>query len=789
MNMKKNRRTFCVGVFVFFSLFAFAQITDTQLIKILQDHKDAGHSQVEIMEDLEQRGISLQRLKMLEQKMKNANAMESHRVDTDNRLREQVVVEQPIVMDEKTREEVSKIFGQNLFLNKQLNFAPNLNVPVPDDYVLGPGDEIVIDVWGNSEFSEIQVISPEGDVVLPNVGLITLSGLKMKEASRRLKIAYGKVYSDLSSSNGNTYMKVSLGKLRGIQVNILGEVTAPGTYSISSLSSVFHALYVAGGVSPIGSLRNIQVFRNGKIFKTLDVYDYLLKGKNNDDVILNDGDVVLVGTFDVMVNIAGAVKRPMKYEMKVGETIDDLLCFSGGFADKAFAKNIQLSRNGADKHQYYTIKEDDYKSFELKNGDELEIATILPDYENKVEIAGAIYRPGVYAIGSDIKTVKDLIDVAGGLKGDAFREHVILYRQADDYTKYSESFNVDDLLSGKIVDVTLQKNDLLFIPSVQSTKETHYITIRGSVKNPGEYPFVKQMHIEDILLQAGGMLESAYKGRVDVYRRCFEEKDVDDKTIKTYSFSLEDNEADDFVLEPFDEIFVYQSPWYKEQDNVTISGEVLLPGVYAKLSKNETISSLIKRAGGFTKNAYIKGCTLVRKMNESEFARSKALMDKIRKDKALNNDSTLVELIDNEREYVIGLDFEKIMEDERGKDDLILREGDRVIVPLYNGVVKISGAVANQSAVPFIKGQSILHYIDLAGGYESRAAKCKKYVVYMNGKTKKLRLTSQIQPGCEIVVPLKKERRSMSAGEIVGITSSVVSLATVLTTLVVTLTK
>lgn len=787
--MKKNRRTFCVGVFVFFSLFAFAQITDTQLIKILQDHKDAGHSQVEIMEDLEQRGISLQRLKMLEQKMKNANAMESHRVDTDNRLREQVVVEQPIVMDEKTREEVSKIFGQNLFLNKQLNFAPNLNVPVPDDYILGPGDEIVIDVWGNSEFSEIQVISPEGDVVLPNVGLITLSGLKMKEASRRLKIAYGKVYSDLSSSNGNTYMKVSLGKLRGIQVNILGEVTAPGTYSISSLSSVFHALYVAGGVSPIGSLRNIQVFRNGKIFKTLDVYDYLLKGKNNDDVILNDGDVVLVGTFEVMVDIKGAVKRPMKYEMKVGENIDDLLYFAGGFAEKAFVKNIQLSRNGLDEHQYYTIKEDDYKSFELKNGDELEVAAILPDYENKVEIAGAIYRSGVYAIGSDIKTVKELIEVAGGLKGDALREHVILYRQADDYTKYSESFSVDDLLAGKIADITLQKNDFLFVPSVQSTKETHYITIRGSVKNPGEYPFVKQMHIEDILLQVGGMLESAYKGRVDVYRRCFEEKDVNDKTIKTYSFSLEDNEADDFVLEPFDEIFVYQSPWYKEQDNVTISGEVLLPGVYAKLSENETISSLIKRAGGFTKNAYIKGCTLVRKMNESEFARSKALMDKISKDKALNNDSILFELIDNEREYVIGLDFEKIMEDEGGKDDLILREGDRVIVPLYNGVVKISGAVVNQSAVLFMKGQSILHYIDMAGGYESRAAKCKKYVMYVNGKTRKLRFASQIQPGCEIVVPLKKERRSMSAGEIVGITSSVVSLATVLTTLVVTLTK
>ena len=786
----KNRRFICICIVLFSCVFSFAQITDTQLIKILKEHTEAGHSQVEIMEDLERRGVSVQRLKMLEQKIKNDELLEEHTIGTENRLREQPIIEQVVEVDEKAREVANTIFGQNLFLNKQLNFAPNLNVPVPEDYVLGPGDEVIIDVWGNSEFAEIQVISPEGDVVLPDVGLITLSGLKMKDAAKRIKVAYGKVYSDLAATNGGTYMKVSLGKLRGIQVNILGEVSAPGTYSISSLSSVFHALYVAGGVSPIGSLRNIQVFRNGKLFKTLDVYEYLLKGKNNDDIILNDGDVVLVGTYNIMVSIEGAVKRPMKYEMKQGETIEDLFYFAGGVADKAFTKNVQLSRSGNEKLQYYTVKETEYKSFELKNGDKVEVAAILPDYENKVEIVGSVYREGFYAIGADLTTVKDLIEIAGGLKGDAFRERAILYREAEDYTRYSESFNIDDLLSGKIQNFTLQKNDVLFIPTLLGTKDDYYVTIRGSVKKPGKYTFVKQMQVKDLLLQAGGMLETAYKAKIDIYRRCFDEKDVNNKTIKTFTFSMEEGEREkDIVLEPYDEIYVYQAPWYKEQDNVSILGEVLLPGVYAKLSEGERISSLIKRAGGFTDNAYVKGCRLIRQMNEAEISRSKVLLDKVKKETTLGNDTTLTSLIDTTTEYVIGLDFEKVMKHEGGNEDIVLRKGDRLIVPVYNGIVKISGAVANQSAVPFKEGQSIMGYIDLAGGYETRAAKCKKYVVYMNGKTKKLRFASQIQPGCEIVVPLKKERRNMTTGEIVGITSSVVSLATVLTTLVVTLAK
>lgn len=786
----KNKRYLFATVFLFCCLSAFAQITDTQLIKILQEHKDAGHSQVEIMEDLERRGVSIQRLKMLEQKMKNGSVTEEHKISDETRMREQPIVEQVVEIDEHTRAEVSRIFGQNLFLNKQLNFAPNLNVPVPDDYILGPGDEVIIDVWGNSEFSEIQVISPEGDVVLPNVGLISLSGLKMKDASKRIKIAYGRVYSDLNAVNGDTHIKVSLGKLRGIQVNILGEVAAPGTYSISSLSSVFHALYVAGGVSPIGSLRNIQVFRSGKLFKTLDVYEYLLKGQNNDDVILNDGDVVLVGTFDVMVNVKGAVKRPMKYEMKVGETIDDLLYFAGGFANKAFTKNIQLSRDGQDKQLYYTIKESDYKSFDLKNGDEIEVATILPDYENKVEIIGSVYRAGEYAIGADIKTVKDLIEVAGGLKGDAFRERAILYRQEDDYTKHSESFSIDDLLSGKAENLTLRKNDVLYIPTILTSKSDQYITVRGRVVTPGKYIFVKQMQLEEAIIQAGGMLESAYKARVDVYRRNINNNGDNKNSIKNYSLSMEDtSQFKDFILEPYDEIFVYQSPWYKEQDNVSISGEVLFPGTYAKISEEERVSSLLKRAGGVTDLAYIKGARLIRQMTEEEYVRSRALFDKMKKDASLMNDTVLADLIDDNHEYVIGLNFENIMKHEGSKDDIVLRKGDKLVVPNYNGIVKISGAVANQVAVPYVGGKTVLDYIDMAGGYGARAARCKKYVVYMNGRTQKLRYAHQIQPGCEIVVPLKKERRTMSTGEVVGITSSVVSLATVLTTLIITLAK
>ncbi len=787
--MNVMKQILLLGIFAFVSALSYAQITDSQLIKMLKDHQEKGSSQVEIMEDLEKKGVSIQRLKMLEKKMKAGEMEQSATPDDGGRMRESVVEEHVVVIDEAADAVSNTIFGQNLFMNKTLNFAPNLNVPVPDDYVLGPGDEVIIDVWGNSEFFERQTISPEGDVVLRDVGLITLSGLKLKDATKRIKNIYGRYYSDLSS--GATQLKVSLGKLRSIQVNILGEVSAPGTYTISSLSSVFHALYVAGGVSPIGSLRNIQVFRGGKLFKSVDVYQYLMKGENNGDIVLKEGDVVLVGTYDILVDVKGAVKRPLKYEMKVGETVADLLAFAGGFADKAFTKNIHLSRKGADEHQFYTIKDADYQSFDLKNGDVIEVAEILPEYENKVEIAGAVFREGEYAISNDIKTVKALVEAAGGLKGDAMRDRAILYRKAEDYTRYSESFNLSDLLSGKIADIALQKNDLLFIPSILTTQNEEYLTIRGSVKNPGQFDFVKNMTVRDLLLRAGGLLESAYKSKVDVYRRCMKENAETRNAIETFSFSLNDDDEQltSFVLEPFDEVYVYQAPWYKEQENITVVGEVALPGVYAKLSKGETVSSLIKRAGGFTDNAYVKGCRLIRQMNDAEIARSQILLDKAQKDKALGNDSTLVELVDMDRYYVVGLDFEKIMKHEGGSEDIILRAGDRLVVPIYNGVVKISGAVANQSAVPFVKGQSIINYIALAGGYEARAARCKKYVVYMNGKTKKLRFASQIQPGCEIVVPMKKERRQMSTGEVVGITSSVVSLASVLTTLIVTLAR
>ena len=386
--------------------------------------------------------------------------------------------------------------------------------------------------------------------------------------------------------------------------------------------------------------------------------------------------------------------------------------------------------------------------------------------------------------------MKDLIEVAGGLKGDAFRERAILYRQEDDYTKYSESFSIDDLLSGKAENFTLKKNDVLYIPTILTSKNDQYITVRGSVVTPGKYIFVKQMQLEEAIIQAGGMLESAYKARVDVYRRNINNNGDNKNSIKNYSFSMEDtSQFKDFILEPYDEIFVYQSPWYKEQDNVSISGEVLFPGTYAKISEEERVSSLLKRAGGVTDLAYIKGARLIRQMTEEEYVRSRALFDKMKKDASLMNDTVLADLIDDNHEYVIGLNFENIMKHEGSKDDIVLRKGDKLVVPSYNGIVKVSGAVANQVAVPYVGGKTVLDYIDMAGGYGARAARCKKYVVYMNGRTQKLRYAHQIQPGCEIVVPLRKERRAMSTGEVVGITSSVVSLATVLTTLIITLAK
>ena len=768
----------------------FAQLSDEQLVEILRQHHERGSSQMEVMEDMQQKGVSMQRLKQLEQKFREEGLVSAKTIKISRQrssdpeaVEDPVEAEQGVVEEKNEEDKILKIFGQNLFTNKQLDFNPNLNIPIPDDYVLGPGDEIIIDIWGNSQLSDQQTISPDGDIVLSDVGRVVLSGLKMKDATRRIKNAYAKVYSDLNS--GGTQLKVTIGKLRSIQVNILGEVATPGTYTISSLSTVFHALYVAGGISPIGTLRNINVYREGKSFASVDVYQYLMKGENQGDVILKDGDVVLVGTYEMLVNVSGLVKRPMQYEMKRTEKLEDLLYYAGGFAEKAYSQNVQLSRVGENGHQFYTVEKSEFSSFGLKNGDAITVSAVLDEYENKVEIRGAVYREGDYSIDEKIKTVKDLLRAAGGLKGDAYRERAILYRQAEDLTRESESFNIGDLLNGVVADIPLRKNDVLFVPSILSTKESQFITIRGEVKNPGQYEFFKNMNVGDVILQAGDLLESASRAKIDIYRRGYV-----DKKIETFSLSLDEGieKTNSFVLEPYDEIFIYKDFGYQKQENVAIIGEVNYPGVFAKLNKGETVSSLIERAGGFTEDAYIEGCRLVRRMNEEERLRTQRTYEKIKRDESLTNDSLMSNEFNLSEDYVIGLNFREIMENKGGKDDIILREGDKLYVPQYNGVVKISGAVANPTVVPYQKS-GILNYIDHAGGYEKRAAKCKKYVVYMNGETMKLRFARQIKPGCEVVIPFKKDKRNLAPGEVVGITTSVVSLSSVITTLVVTLAK
>ena len=472
--------------------------------------------------------------------------------------------------------------------------------------------------------------------------------------------------------------------------------------------------------------------------------------------------------------------------MKRTEKLEDLLYYAGGFAEKAYSQNVQLSRVGENGHQFYTVEKSEFSSFGLKNGDAITVSAVLDEYENKVEIRGAVYREGEYSIDEKIKTVKDLLRAAGGLKGDAYRERAILYRQAEDLTRESESFNIGDLLNGIIADIPLRKNDILFIPSILSTKESQYITIRGDVKNPGQYEFFKNMNVGDVIIQAGDLLESASRAKIDIYRRGYV-----DKKIETFSLSLDEDveKTNSFVLEPYDEIFIYKDLGYQKQENVAIIGEVMYPGVFAKLNKGETVSSLIDRAGGFTSDAYIEGCRLVRRMNDEERLRTQRTYEKIKRDESLTNDSLMANEFNLSEDYVIGLNFKKIMENKGGgEDDIILREGDKLYVPQYNGVVKISGAVASPTVIPYQK-TSILNYIDHAGGYEKRAAKCKKYVVYMNGETMKLRFARQIKPGCEIVIPFKKERRNLAPGEVVGITTSVVSLSSVITTLVVTLAK
>ena len=586
-----------------------------------------------------------------------------------------------------------KFFGHDVFTNRNLTFEPSINLATPVDYRLGPGDEVIIDVWGASENTIRQSISPEGTIQVSGLGPVQLSGMTVKDANAYLQREFSKIYSGISGSEPTSQIKLTLGDIRTIQINIMGEVAVPGTYTLSSFSSVFHALYRAGGVNKIGSLRSIKVVRNGKTIADLDVYDYLMKGKMKDDIRLQEGDVIIVNPYESLVRIAGKVKRPMFYEMKPTETVATILNYAGGFTGDAYKKAVRIIRKSGREHQVYNVDEMDYSVFRLDDGDSISVDAVLKRFENRVEIRGAVYRSGLYELSGTVNTVKQLIKKAEGLRGDAFLNRALLDRENEDLSHEVIAVDLGGLLKGTVADIPLQKNDILYIPSIHDLKEEETISIHGEVANPGTFLFSKNMTIEDLLVQSGGLLEAAATTKVDITRRIKDPKSTSFSSVlgKTYSFDIKDGLVvggeGDFHLEPFDEVYVRKSPAYRKQQNVVVAGEVLFGGNYALVKKNERLSDLISKAGGITPDAYVKGARLIRKMTEEEQRRQADAVRMARMGEG--KDSISVEKLNISDTYTVGINLEKAISNPGSDFDLVLREGSVLFIPEYINTVKL----------------------------------------------------------------------------------------------------
>lgn len=795
------------------SVLAQQSMSDQQVLEYVKTGMQQGKDQRQIATELARKGVTQEqakRVKKLYEGQIGSADKDATTMQNRNRLRDKTensYVSENFSFDQRPAADViaakspldsaafrypeggaeemrkNKVYGREIFETKNLTFEPSMNLATPPNYRLGPGDEVIIDIWGTNQATIRDKVSPDGYISINDIGLVYLNGMTVSEASDYLRKELNKIYAGIDSEDPSSQIKVTLGNSRTIQVNVMGEVFQPGTYALSSFATVFHALYRAGGVSDIGSLRDIQVVRGGKKVATVDVYDFIMKGKVADDIRLQEGDVIIVPPYEALVSIEGNVKRPMKYEMKGNESVSTLLKYAGGFSGDAYTRSLRMIRQNGKEYQIYTIDDIDYSVFQLKDGDVITAEAILDRFENKLEIKGAVYRPGIYQFGGSLNTVRQLVEKADGLMGDAFTGRAVLHRERENLTREVIQVDINGIMKGTAPDIPLQRNDVLYIPSIHDLEDLGSIIVYGEVARPGEFPFADNTTLEDIIIQAGGLKESASTVRVDISRRIKDSKGTEAvSTIgEMYSFSLKDGFVIDgepgFVLQPYDQVYVRRSPAYQEQVNVSISGEILYEGSYALTEKSERLSDLIKKAGGVTPFAYIKGARLSRRINADERKRMETVLDMAKSGK----DSIDVNRLDLGDVYYVGIDLEKAMLKPGSSADIVLREGDVIEVPEYNNTVRISGAVMYPNTVSFEDGKTLKYYIEQAGGYGFRAKKSKAYIVYMNGQVKRAKRSSRelIQPGCEVIVPVK-EKSNWSLQNTLSIATTSASLATMI---------
>lgn len=818
---------------------AQSSMTDTQVMEFVVKEHEAGTSQAQIVTKLMQRGVSIDQIRRVrnkyERQMKgdglgvknittsgknddrmrknngkakeDANTVSKYRMADDMpqtggieagserhlQMQRELSTFLPdsaeiydreylnMLAGKKDDESKRKVFGRDIFNNKDLTFEPSMNIATPQDYRLGPGDAVYIDIYGASQKTIESTVTPDGTVVIEGFGPVSVSGLTVAQANSRLRSTLGARYS-------SSRINLTVGQTKTIMVNVMGNVNAPGSYTLSAFATVFHALYMAGGINEIGTLRNIKVFRGGKQITAVDIYDYILNGKLTGNIRLAEGDVIIVGEYDCLVNITGKVKRPMFYEMKRNESVGTVLKYAGGFTGDAYKKTVRLVRKAGTQYSVYNVGEFEQNSFKLEDEDSLSVDSVLPRFQNMVEVKGAVFRPGMYQVGGEISSVKQLIEHAEGVTEEAFTPHAVMHRMKSDRTLEVLSVDLQGILNGSVADIPLRNEDVLYVPSKKELEEEKTITIHGEVLYPGIYKYADNETIEDFVLQAGGLKDAASMKKVDVSRRIINQNatTVTDTIAYTYTFSLKDGFVIDgepgFILQPFDEVYVRTSPGYVEQSNIRIEGEVLYPGEYTLSRKDQRLSDMIASAGGFTKWAYVKGARLERTITPDERLRMQTVQKMLNIQNA-DGDTINVSQLDFGSTYYFAIDMEKAMANPGSTSDVVLREGDKLIIPQFTNSVKINGDVMYPNTVPYQKGKSVNYYVKQAGGYGNRAKKSKTYIIYMNGAVAQVGHGVKIEPGCEIIVPSKPKGQKMSTAEIVSLASGTASIATMIATI------
>lgn len=847
--MRNITRVILVYILSVHSISLIAQsMSDNQVIQYVMEQKEKGKSQQTIANDLSKKGVTQEQLVRIRNKYEAQNSLlgadnvtgqttgssknrlrTKQEVSEDNRnkkqnymvrsnreekeLKNQSEIERSKTLNKeidffdidsllyfRTLLQQKKVFGRDIFNNTELSFEPSLNIATPDEYILGPGDVVFIDVWGASQQTLEGAISPDGVVTFEDIGPVHLAGMKIKDANDYIKSKLGSYFADCEVS-------LSLGETRSIIVQVLGEVTVPGTYTISSLATAFNALYAAGGIGEVGTLRDIKVFRNGREISTIDVYDFLVNGNNATNVALQDNDVILVGAYDCLVSVQGRVKRPMYFEMKPSESLEQLVKYAGGFTGDAYTKYLRVIRKAGEEYSIHTVKGDETGSFLLSDCDSVYVDSIVARFSNLVEIRGAVKHPGEYELSSSISTVRQLVEVAGGLTEDAFIERAVMHREKDDLTLEMVAIDLQGIIEGSADDVVLCKNDVMYVPNNREMSGNLTYKINGEIKYPGTYVYADKTTVKDLILQAGGLTRAASVAKIDVFRRKYDPSasEISSERSEVYSFNLENGFVLDedtlFYLMPDDEVQVRRSPVYNKLQNVRISGFVNFEGEYSITTSDFRLSDLVQMAGGLSNDAYIKGARLIRQMNEEELERREKSLKKSHVEmyeeqlssKQITEatrelaDTLLIMKRDLGDDYDVAIDLQKAMDNPKSEYDVVLRDEDHLIIPEINSTVKISGDVMYPTSVSYSNGKNMRYYIRNAGGFGRQASKSQTYVIYMNGSVSKIgrrAASSKIEPGCEIVIPSKPKKQGLSATETISIATSVASLATMVVALI-----